>query len=562
MLSHRREPLALIVLGLGLGLSLGATGPGRLHAAEAMPAPAVPAHRFFHVRMGAASSRPVSGRLLIFAIPAKIAQAHALKESDGKSSVVDEVDANPFRATETSVAAREVSNWAPGQEIDIDTDGRAFPAGWSQLPPGDYDVQAVLDVDHDYNYLGRSAGDLVSDVLKVHLPAPTIPTLSLTRAVPPEDPWALPAGAPAAKREAAAAAHRHATLIDFTSPALSAFWGRPIAMKGWVLTPPGYDAKGARRYPTVYYTQGFGGNNDRVQRPLTDVYTAMSKGEMPPMIWVFLDESSPTGTHEFADSVNNGPWGRALTTELIPALEAQYRMDGRPDGRFLNGPSSGGWATLWLQPRYPKIFGGTWSTSPAPSEFHDFTGIDLYAPHANVYHRPDGSAYPLVRDHATVLGTFEQFAKLERVLGPYGGQLASFEWVFSPRGRDGRPEPMFDRDTGAVNPAVVDYWRDHYDIAWRLQHHWPQLKPDLDGKIHLYVGTADTFYLDGAAHRLQAVLDALHARSSFHFLPDRTHFDLYWIGQDHEGLLKQISWQMYAVARPRSSLKPPVAATP
>lgn len=562
MFVYRRAPLALIVLGLGL--SLGAAGPGRLHAADAASTPAVvpPAHLFFHVRMGAASSVPTSGRLLLFAVDAKLAQAHALKESDGKSDVVDEVDANPFRATETSVGAREVSSWLPGQEIDIDTDHRAFPAAWSRLPPGDYDVQAVLDVNHSYNYLGRGAGDLVSTVVRVHLPAASIPTLTLTKALPAHDPWQLRATAPAARREAMATAHRHATLVDFSSPSLSAFWGRPITMKGWVLTPPGYDAKAATRYPTVYYTQGFGGNNDRVQGVISDVYAAMHQRQMPPMIWVFLDESSPTGTHEFADSVNNGPWGHALTTELIPALESQYRMDGRPDGRFLNGHSSGGWATLWLQTRYPKIFGGTWSTSPDPSDFHNFTGIDLYAPNANVYHRPDGSAYPLVRDHAEVLGTFEQFAQLERVLGPYGGQLASFDWVFSPRGQDGRPEPMFNRVTGAVNPAVVDYWRDHYDIAWRLQHDWPQLKPDLDGKIHLYVGTADTFYLDGSARLLQAVLDGLHAKSSFHFLPNRTHFDLYRIGKDREGLLKQISWQMYAVARPHSPLKPARSPAP
>ncbi len=562
MFLYRRAPLALIVLGLCL--SLGAAGPGRLHAADAASAPVVvpPAHLFFHVRMGAASSVPTSGRLLLFAVDAKLAQAHALKESDGKSDAVDEVDANPFRATETSVAAREVSSWLPGQEIDIDTDHRAFPAAWSRLPPGDYDVQAVLDVNHSYNYLGRGAGDLVSTVVRVHLPAASIPTLTLAQSLPAHDPWQLPATAPAARREAMATAHRHATLVDFSSPSLSAFWGRPITMKGWVLTPPGYDAKAATRYPTVYYTQGFGGDNDRVQGVISDVYAAMRQRQMPPMIWVFLDESSPTGTHEFADSVNNGPWGHALTTELIPALESQYRMDGRPDGRFLNGHSSGGWATLWLQTRYPKIFGGTWSTSPDPSDFHNFTGIDLYAPNANVYHRPDGSAYPLVRDHAEVLGTFEQFAQLERVLGPYGGQLASFDWVFSPRGQDGRPEPMFNRVTGTVNPAVVDYWRDHYDIAWRLQHDWPQLKPDLDGKIHLYVGTADTFYLDGSAHLLQAVLDGLHAKSSFHFLPNRTHFDLYRIGKDREGLLKQISWQMYAVARPHSPLKPAQSPAP
>ena len=535
---------------------------GWLIGAAQARAEAVPTHRFFHLQLGAAFTRPTAGRLLLFAMDAKTAEAAARAESGGNSSAVDEVDANPFRATQTSVAAREVSRWVPGQTIDLDADQLAFPAGYSQLPPGDYYVQAVLDVDHSYNYLGRSAGDLVSAVVKIHLPTASIPTLTLVKALPAIDPWAVAASAPAELRERIAVAHRHATLVDFTSPSLSAFWGRPIAMKGWVLTPPGYDAKAATRYPVVYYTQGFGGNNDRVIGTLAGVYAAMAKGTMPPMIWVFLDESSPTGTHEFADSVNNGPWGHALTAELIPALESQYRMDGRPDGRFLNGHSSGGWATLWLQTRYPKIFGGTWSTSPDPSDFHNFTGIDLYAPQANVYHRPDGSAWPLVRDHAKVLGTFEQFAQLERVLGSYGGQLTSFDWVFSPRGKDGRPESMFNRDTGAVDPAVVAYWRDHYDIAWRLQHDWPQLKPDLDGKIHLYVGTADTFYLDGAAHRLQAVLDGLHAKSSFHFLPGRTHFDLYTIGTDRQGLLKQISWQMYAIARPHSTLRAPAAPTP
>jgi enterochelin esterase-like enzyme len=550
---HHRRHVTAALLCLGL---LSGTAFAR------QDTPAVPTHRFFNVQLGAASTQPTSGRLLLFAIDAKTAEAEARAESEGKSSTVDEVDANPFRATETSVTAREIGRWVPGQTVDIDADQMVFPAGYSQLPPGDYYLQAVLDVDHSYNYTGRGAGDLVSEVLKVHLPTADIPGLTLGAALPARDPWVMRPSAPQAMREAVSAAHPHATLVDFTSPSLSAFWGRSTSMRGWVLTPPGYDAKAATRYPTVYYTQGFGGSNDRVISTLANVYAAMAKGEMPPMIWVFLDESSPTGTHEFADSVNNGPWGHALTAELIPQLESQYRMDGRTSGRFLNGHSSGGWATLWLQTRYPKVFGGTWSTSPDPSDFHDFTGIDLYAADANAYRKPDGSAYPLVRDHAKVLGTFEQFARLERVLGPYGGQLASFEWVFSPRGKDGQPVPMFNRDTGAVDPAVVAYWRDHYDIVYRLQREWPQLKRDLDGKIHLYVGTADTFYLDGAAHKLKAVLDGLHAKSDIRFLQDKTHMDLYVQGKDRQALLKQISWDMYAVARPHAKLKPPPVTAP
>ena len=535
----RSRPFVLVAL-LSLGLLAACSQPA---------APVASVHRFFHVQLASQETQPVSGRLLLFAQEANAAKADA---KDGK---VTEVDANPFHPTDVAIAAQEVDRLAPGQTIDIDADMRAFPDAWSKLPAGDYVVQAVLDVHHNYNYLGRDAGDLISAVQTVHLPATDIPTITLDATVPAQDPWAVPDSAPANLREAAKVVHEQAQPIDFVSPALSQYWGRDIHMYGYVVLPPGYDPASGKRYPTVYFTHGFTGNKDRLLRPMAYVEAGMSSGQMPPMIWVFLDESSATGTHEFTDSVNNGPWGQALTTELIPYLESKYRMDADVNGRFLNGHSSGGWATLWLQTRYPKIFGGTWSTSPDPSDFHDFTGPDLYAPHANVYHKPDGTPWPLVRDKGKVLGTFEQFAKMERVLGPYGGQLASFEWVFSPRGKDGRPEQMFNRDTGDVDPQVVAYWHDHYDIAYRLQSNWPALKPDLDGKIHLYVGTADTFYLDGAAHRLKAVLDGLGAHSDFRFIPDRTHFDLYKVGDDRYGLYKDISWAMYAVARPAAEPK-------
>jgi pimeloyl-ACP methyl ester carboxylesterase len=507
----------------------------------------------FHVDIGTPDAHVTSGRLLVFATDAKSAESAA---KDGK---VTEVDVDPLAPDQVTVVGREVSRLVPGQGADINADAVAFPKPLAQLPVGDYYVQAVLDTNHSYNYSGRGAGDLVSDVVKIHLPATNTPTLKLTSTLPSHDAWTLPPSASQAVRDALPEARRHTEDLDFVSPALSAFWGRQIHMRGFVLLPPGYDPKGADRYPVVYFTHGFGGGMDHFANGIANTWLAMSKGQMPPMIWVYLDETSPTGTHEFADSVNNGPWGQALTEELIPHLESTYLMDAKASGRFLNGHSSGGWATLWLQTRYPKVFGGTWSTSPDPSDFHDFTGIDLYAPHANVYRKTDGSPYPLIRDKGKVIATFEQYSEQERALGSYGGQIASFEWVFSPRREDGRPLPMFDRDTGDVDANVVAYWRDHYDIAYRLQSQWPQLKSDLDGKIHLIVGTADTFYLDGAAHRLKAVLDSLHAQSDIRFLPGKTHFDLYVVGNDRTALLKQISWEMYAVARPQSPLK---AATP
>lgn len=527
-----------------------------LFAPLAVAAPSAPLapHRVFRVTLDGASTQAVSGRLLLFALPAKQAAAQA---KDGK---VTEIDTNPFDPTQTAVAAMEVHDLAPGASVLIDADALAFPQGFSKLAAGDYDMQAVLDANHDYNYSGRGAGDLVSDVIEVPFNGDaSVPTLRLVRALTETmQPWAVPTDLPAKRREqltkAMRAAQPHSRALDFTSPALTAFWGRPIRVKGWVLLPPGYDKNTDTHYPTVYFTHGFGGNLAYLTSKAAGAWADMSSGKTPPMIWVFLDEHIATGTHEFADSVNNGPWGTALTTEVIPYLESHYRMDAKASGRFLTGHSSGGWATLWLQVRYPKVFGGTWSTSPDPSDFHDFTGPDLYAPNANVYTRPDGTPYPLVRMKGKVIATFKQFAQLERVLGPYGGQMASFDWVFSPRGPDGRPQQMFDRETGAVNPAVVAYWRDHYDVAYRIETQWPQLRPDLDGKIHVIVGTADTFYLDGAAHKLKGVLDKVGAHAEVQFLPGKTHGDLYWKGRDHDWLDKQIAWAMYHVARPDAKI--------
>jgi enterochelin esterase-like enzyme len=440
-----------------------------------------------------------------------------------------------------------VSDLAPGAAIEIDTDDVSFPAGFSHLASGSYSAQAVLDIRHEYNYVGRAPGDPISPVTSLsHFDPASMaePVLTLNSTVLEnapanhEDERTLSAIRP----------------VDFVSPALSSFWGRPVRMHCWVVEPPGYMQHGGMRYPAVYFTHGFGENLERIRSTGVEVYRRMADKKMPEMIWILLDESLPTGTHEFADSVNNGPWGRALTTELIPHLESSYRLDARAGARFLNGHSSGGWATLWLQVTYPRVFGGTWSTSPDSSDFHDFTGPDLYAPHANVYRRADGSLYPLVRNDGKVVATFEDFARLEAVLGPYGGQLASFEWVFSPRGPDGGPLPMFDRVTGSVNPAVVHAW-EKYDIARILEANWRALSPNLNGKVHVIVGTADTFYLDGAAHKLKAVLDRIGANAQVTFLEGRTHFDLERIGADPRGLLDQIAAQMYHIWQSNSVRK-------
>jgi enterochelin esterase-like enzyme len=523
MCKKRNVPV-LVLLALGSLYGQGASSP--------------PSHAFFRVQAAPSLPAPLNGRLLIF----------VAKGSGDKA-----VDIEMLHPEATWVAAKEVRDLAPGEPVEVDADETAFPKPFSNLPPGDYEAQAVLDTDHRYNYGGRQPGDWASSVnsLQHWTPGSGAEPLLVLDDHPPADPQS------AALMEKAIAKVRPdvAQKEEFVSPLLSRFWGRPVAIRAWVILPPDYTTQSRERYPTVFWTHGFGGDLDGCLRSGMTIRERMEKGKMPPMIWVMLDESVPEGTHEFADSVNNGPWGAALTTEFLPYVEHRYRMDERRDSRFLNGHSSGGWATLQLEVNYPRIFGGTWSTSPDSSDFHDFTGPDLYAPDANEYRKPDGNPWPIIRADGKVLATMEQFAKLEAVLGPFGGQISSFDWVFSPKSDSGAPEPMFDRKTGVVNPKVVAYWREHYDLAQIVETNWNTRGADLKGRIHLLVGTADTFYLDGAAHTFEAVLTRLGAEPHFSYLPGKTHFDLYAVGDDRESLFDRIGAEMYAVARPRSRWK-------
>ena len=151
--------------------------------------------------------------------------------------------------------------------------------------------------------------------ISIDLPSSATPALTLAQVVPP------PADPLAGRPDVVSALKP----LDFVSPVLTQFWGRDIHIRGWVLLPPGYESHPTEKYPTVYFTHGFGGTLPGLRARYAPIlYDRMKQGKMPEMIWVLLDESSPTGTHEFADGVNNGPWGKALTTELIPHIEAEY----------------------------------------------------------------------------------------------------------------------------------------------------------------------------------------------------------------------------------------------
>src|SRR5712671_1121636 len=241
-------------------------------------------------------------------------------------------------------------------------------------------------------------------------------------------------------------------LFERRSDLLSAFWGREMKIEAGVVLPP--DWQKSEHLPVCYSIHGFGGSHRASVRQAPQLVEEIKAGKAPRLLYVFLDAQFSLGHHEFADSVNNGPWGRALTEEFVPALEQEFGAFAAPAGRFLTGHSSGGWSSLWLQVTWPTFWNGTWSTAPDSVDFRDFTGIDVYG-FDNAYKDPNGAPIMLVRRGKEWAMSIEDFVRSELQRRDYGGQFASFDAVFSPRGPDGRPMPMFDRKTGAIDKAVA-----------------------------------------------------------------------------------------------------------
>lgn len=448
----------------------------------------------------ALSATPVSGRLLVFL-------------SDQKEK--QEVLGGGFSPTGTWIAAREIRNWKPGAKLAFDPGAQAFPKPFAQAAAGSLQFMALLDLDHSYARNGRGAGDLFSEVVffeKID-PANTEPVaLTLTKRQPPRP---------------APPEHPSIKLVEYESPAMTAFWGRPILVRAGVVLPPQYDRDPQQRFPALYRIHGFGGDHMAAWTRGKQVFDEMAAGKRFPMVHVYLDASFPTGHHVFADSVNNGPWGRALTTEFIPYLEKQFRLAAEPSARFLTGHSSGGWSTLWLQVAYPDFFGGTWSTAPDPVDLRSFTGIDATPGSTqNAYRTKDGRVLNLVRRGKQDLWSLEDFAKQEHTSGEYGGQMASFDWVWSPRGPDGRPVPLFDRETGVQNPEVQKYWQ-RYDIRLILENNWAVLGPKLQGKLHVICGDEDTFHLEEGVYFLCGFLKSKGREDACEIVPGRDHGNLY-----------------------------------
>jgi hypothetical protein len=362
-------------------------------------------------------------------------------------------------------------------------------------------------------------------------------------------PEAGPAVSLAQKGDAAAeraGARTHTfELFSLQSRTLADFGGEKTKIEATVLLPPGHDP--GQRYPVNYYVHGFGGSHREAAASHGTSYGAMMvSGDAQPMIHVFLDANHPMGHHVFADSENTGPWGEAFVEEFVPELEKKFGGAGVPWGRFVSGHSSGGWSSLWLQIAYPEFFGGVWSTAPDPVDFRDFTGIDMYA-NDNMYRDPEGRPYPLMRRDGGWVTTFEEYTRKEIGIQPRGGQIYSFDAVFSERESPGRPRFVFDRNSGQIDKEVFEHWK-RYDISLKLRNEWDALGPKLAGKLNIFVGTQDTFRLEGAVRLLDQELEKLGSDATIVLVDGRSHFDLGEPSPEHypRGLKQRVVDEMWA----------------
>ncbi len=418
--------------------------------------------------------------------------------------------------------ALDVKGWKPGEPLTVGAGALGYPDPLAKLPKGTYYVQAVMDFGRGMSFSAAPGNGWCKAVPRDLDPAATGPVeLRLDRVY----------------EERKFKEFDRVKLVDIESKLLTAFHGRPVRLRAGVVLPQSWEKDKARKYPVVYEIPGFGGTHFGAgfRRNWTDVAGV-------DMLWVLLDPTCPLGHHVFADSANNGPCGRALVEELIPHIEKTFRGLGTPEGRFVTGHSSGGWSSMWLQVTYPDFFGGVWSTAPDPVDFRDFQQIDLTKPNANMFTDAEGKPRPLARSGNKPTIFYKPFSDMEEVMG-HGGQLGSFEAVFSPRGPDGRPMRLWDRRTGAVDPAVARAW-EAYDIRLTLERNWKTLGPKLAGKLHVYTGGADTFYLEGATRGLGETLKKLGSDAVVEIFPGKDHGTLV-----DAKLQKRIAEEMAAQSR-------------
>ena len=424
----------------------------------------------------------------------------------------------------------------PGQSTTLDALTLGFPLrSVRELPAGDYYVQAVFNVytrfqradghtvfahmdQWEGQQFNKSPGNLFSQVRQFHLDplAGYEIQLSLENVIPPIQ---MPSDTQYVKH------------IKIQSRLLTSFWGHPMYLGATVLLPEGYDAHPNAHYPVVYQQGHFtlGAPLGFSTEPAPDTGRRLPEGRIsgqalykrwtspnfPRMIAVTFQHPTPFFDDSYAvNSANNGPYGDAIMQELIPYIEQRFRIIRQPYARVLTGGSTGGWESLALQVFHPEFFGGTWTFYPDPVDFTRYQMVDIYNDVSAFLapgYDPPIPERPMERtSEGQVDMTMRQMSQLEDVLGSHGRsgqQFEAWEAVYGPAGTDGYPKPLWDKQSGRIDPQVAVYMRDNgFDLRYYLEKNWATIGPQLVGKLHIYCGDMDNYYLNLAVYRLEDFL--------------------------------------------------------
>jgi hypothetical protein len=473
----------------------------------------------------------------------------------------------------------DVAQLKPGDAAVIDGSTLGYPPkSLTDIPAGDYYIQALINVytechrsdghtiwvhldQWEGQQFNRSPGNLYSEVEKVHLD-PTAGydvKLSLTKVIPP---LKVPKDTEWVKH------------FKIQSDLLTKFWGQAIYLGATVLLPKGYGSHPTVSYPVLYEQGHFGlgapmqfstqdepvsegankGLSDYNLETSYQFYQAWNSDNFPRMIVVTFQHPTPYFDDSYAvNSANNGPYGDAIMTELIPYVETHFRIIRKPYARVLLGGSTGGWESLALQLYHSDFFGGTWTLYPDPISFEHYQLVNIYTDD-NAFFEPGHTWLQAVRPmmrtkEGQVEVTMAQMSQLEVALGSHGRsaqQMEIWEAVYGPVGEDGYPKPLWDKLTGKIDHSVADYMRDHgYDLTAYLKQNWSRgrgIGPELVGKIHIDVGDEDNYYLNLAVYDLQEFLKTTqnpHYEGSFEYgRPEKGHG---WQSMTQENLIRTMA---------------------
>ncbi|MCB0374126.1 MAG: hypothetical protein KDD31_14030, partial [Muricauda sp.] len=439
-----------------------------------------------------------------------------------------------------------VDGMTPGEPINFDEMVFGYPyPSLADVPPGEYNVQALLHVYETFNLStghtvklpmdngegqqwNRSPGNLYSKPYKITVGENGIEDVSviMDQEIPPipepeDTEWI-----------------KH---IKMKSEKLSAFYGKDMFLGAHILLPKDFDKHPEAKYPLMvfhgHFPSDFGGfrttppdpnlepefsarfdldgYNIIQQQEAYDFYKRWNEPDFPRFLIIEIQHPTPYYDDSYAvNSASQGPWGDAITYELIPYIEKQFQGMGEGWSRFLYGGSTGGWEALAVQVKYPEEYNGCFAACPDPIDFRAYCLTNIYEDKNAYYYDSDHKKLE-VPSHRNYLGdiqsTLRQGNHLELVLGDKsrsGQQWDIWEATYSPQGEDGYPARIWDKMTGEINHEVAEYWKENYDLRHILERDWDKLGEKLKGKIHLYCGDMDNYYLNNAVYLMEDFLES------------------------------------------------------